>query len=207
MQQWRKERKVNNLKRLFVAAAMLVLPIAANAQLAYTAETVPLHAGPAEDYPVVAILGSGFAVTIQGCTQDYSWCDVLAGPHRGWIYGRYIVYSYQGTYVPVINYGAAIGIGVVTFVVGSYWQNHYTDRHWYRQMPHWVHRPQYAPIHPKPPRPGVHPGGSQHPPPSYRNTQWQTRAVANPRPTQQGVHLGRSQGPALGPSQGLGRRH
>jgi uncharacterized protein YraI len=207
MQQWRKGQTMNNLKRLLVAAAMLFLPVAANAQLAYTAETIRLYAGPAEDYPVVAILGRGLAVTIQGCTQDYGWCDVLAGPHRGWVYGRDIVYSYQGTYVPVINYGAAIGIGVVTFVVGSYWQSHYTGHHWYRQMPQWVHHPQYAPVHPRPAQPGVHPAGSQHPTPSYRTPQWRTGAGSNPRPAEQGARLGRSQGAVPGPAQGFGRRH
>jgi len=196
---------MNNLKLLFFAAATLALPLAANAQVDYTAETLRLHAGPGEDYPVVAILGSGFAVTIQGCTQDYSWCDVLAGPHRGWVYGRDIVYSYQGQYVPLINYGAAIGIGVVTFVVGSYWQNHYAGRHWYRQMPHWDHRPPHAPIHSKPP-PGVHSGGSQHPTPSYRNPQWRTSAVANSWPTQHGAQRGRGQAPAPGPSHSFGQR-
>lgn len=143
---------MNNLKALVLAAAMLVVPIAANAQLAYTAKTVPLHAGPAGDYPVVATLGSGFAVTVQGCLPDYSWCDVIAGEYRGWVDARNINHFYQGASVPVINYGAAIGIGVVTFVIGNYWQDHYIRHSWYRQMAQWRHRPAHAAIHPRPPQ-------------------------------------------------------
>jgi uncharacterized protein YraI len=192
-----------NLKALVFAASTLVLPVTANAQLAYTAEAVPLHAGPAEDYPVVAILGSGFAVTVQGCMQDYSWCDVVAGPHRGWVYARDIVYSYQGQYVPVINYGAVIGIGVVTFIIGNYWHDHYAHHSWYRQMPRWSHRPPRAVIHTSPPQARTHSAGTRHSVPAYRSQQWQPGAAVKPRPLQAGPRPRSTQSslPAYGPFQ------
>lgn len=194
---------MKNLKALVFAASTLVLPVTANAQVAYTAEAVPLHAGPAEDYPVVAILGSGFAVTVQGCMQDYSWCDVIAGPHRGWVYARDIVYSYQGQYVPVINYGAAIGIGVVTFIIGNYWQDHYVRHPWYGQMPQWGHRPPRAAIPTRPPHAGSHSAGARHSVPAYRSPQWQPSAGTKPRPLQAGPRprSARSSLPAYGPFQ------
>ncbi|MBE0626140.1 MAG: peptide-binding protein [Burkholderiales bacterium] len=194
---------MSNLKALVFAASTLLLPVTANAQVAYTTEAVPLHAGPAEDYPVVAILGTGFPVTVQGCMQDYSWCDVIAGPHRGWVYARDIVYSYQGQYVPVLDYGAAIGIGVATFIIGNYWHDHYARHPWYRQMPRWNHRPPRAAIHAGPPRGGAHSAGARHSAPAYRSPQWQPNAAAKPRPLQAGPRQRNAQSslPAFGPFQ------
>jgi len=187
---------VNNLKALVLVVAALALPIAATAQVAYTAKTVHLRAGPARDYPVVAILESGVAVTVQGCMQDYSWCDVIAGLDRGWVYAGNIVYSYQGANVPVISYGAVIGIGVITFVIGSYWQDHYLGRPWYRQMPHWSHRPARAAIHPRPPHAAPHPGGARHPVPAYRTPPSPPGAGVTPRPPHAGAHPGARPRPA-----------
>lgn len=186
---------MNNLKALVLAAAMLVVPIAANAQLAYTARTVPLHAGPAGDYPVVATLGSGFAVTVQGCLPDYSWCDVIAGEYRGWVDARNINHFYQGASVPVINYGAAIGIGVVTFVIGNYWQDHYIRHSWYRQMAQWRHRPAHAAIHPRPPQRTAHPQEWQRPAPARRPLLRPESTGVYPRPQQAGPRLRIEQSP------------
>ena len=187
---------MNNLKVLVFSAAMLFVPVSANAQTAYTAETVPLHAGPAQDYPVVAILARGFAVSVLGCVEDYSWCDVTAGPHRGWLYARDIVYSYQGAHIPLIDYGAAVGIGVVTFAIGHYWQNHYVGRPWYKQMPHWRHSPPHAAIPPRPPHIGLRQGATRRPAPAYRSPQWQAGAGFNPRPLQAGPRARSERRPA-----------
>ncbi|HKW85201.1 MAG TPA: SH3 domain-containing protein, partial [Burkholderiaceae bacterium] len=112
--------------------AALAMPAAAQAQYAQTAGWVNLRAGPARDYPLVASLPPGVAITVQGCIAGYSWCDVI-GPagERGWIYAGKIVYPYQAGYVPVIQYGAVIGIPIVTFAIGSYWGDYYRHRPWY----------------------------------------------------------------------------
>jgi len=184
---------MNNLKVLLLAAATLVLSAAANAEVAYTTKTAHLRAGPARDYPVVAILETGLAVDVQGCMQDYSWCDVIAGEYRGWVYARNVEYSYQGTNVPVIDSGAAIGIGVVTFIIGSYWQDHYVGRSWYRQMQQWSNRPPRTATIPRPAEGAAHPGGTQRPAPVSRSLQLspagidprqpQTRSEGTQRPT------------------------
>jgi uncharacterized protein YraI len=153
------------------------LPYAAQAQgqVAFTAKTVNVRAGPSRDYPIVAVLPAGYQVVVQGCLSNYTWCDVLAGPNRGWVYAGNISYAYQNTYVPVLNYGALIGIGVLAFILDDYWGHHYHDRPWYAERHRWIHRPAPAPRFrpsPPPPPPGVT-GPRPHPP-----------APIGPRPAQ-----------------------
>ena len=111
-------------------------------QLAYTSKDVELRAGPAWEYPVVAILLRGVPVSVQGCLSDYQWCDVVAGSYRGWTYAQDIAYPYQGTYVPMLNYGAVIGVGIVAFSVVHYWDLHYRSAPWYSQRQFWIDRPR-----------------------------------------------------------------
>ena len=141
-------------------ATLALLPAQAQ-QLAYVTKEVNLRAGPSSDFPVVAILGAGVTITVEGCMSDYRWCDVSVGPNRGWLYAGNIVYPYQGATVPLLTYGSAIGIGVIAFSVGSYWDDYYRYRPWYPQRQRWIDRP-YAVPYPVP-YPAVRPG-FQHPP-------------------------------------------
>ena len=146
--------------------ALTALPAHVQAQqMAYVSKEVNLRAGPSSDFPVVAILGAGVNITVEGCMSDYRWCDVSVGPNRGWLYAGNIVYPYQGANVPLLTYGSAIGIGVIAFSVGSYWDDYYRFRPWYPQRQHWIDRP-YAVPYPVPysvPYPVLRPG-FQHPP-------------------------------------------
>lgn len=155
-----------------LTVALAALPGISQAQLAYAAKQVNLRAGPGMEYPVVAILLAGVPVTVQGCVADYRWCDVEAGPSRGWVYGGNIVYPYQGSNVPVISYGAMIGIGILAYSVTSYWDQHYIGRPWYPQRQRWIHRPP-PPPHARPvQRPALPehraPNGHAPTPPEHR---------------------------------------
>ena len=147
-----------------LAVALAALPGVSQAQLAYAAKQVNLRAGPGMEYPVIAILLAGVPVTVQGCVADYRWCDVEAGPSRGWVYAGNIVYPYQGSNVPVISYGAMIGIGILAYSVASYWDQHYVGRPWYPQRQRWINRP------PPPPHgsPVQRPASPEHRTPSGR---------------------------------------
>jgi uncharacterized protein YraI len=136
-----------------LAAALALLPCAAQAQeqLAYTTKSAHLRAGPARDYPVIAVLASGFPIEVQGCLSNYSWCDVIAGQSRGWLYSGNISYYYQNQYVPMLSYGAVIGIGVLSFLIDDYWGRYYIDRPWYPNRQRWVHRPPPPRFVPAPP--------------------------------------------------------
>lgn len=194
---------MNFSRALALASALLALPGVSAAQqfLAYTTNTVLMRAGPAPEYPVVAVLHNGYTIAVQGCLQDYSWCDVVAGPNRGWVHARYIAYPYQETTFPVIEYGPAIGIGVVSFIIGSYWHEHYIARPWYGQLRHWIHRPpkpegRAVPIrrfHHRPPVQTVHvrPRHKVVVPVAVRQMPGPRpplpRAAAYPRPLQMGI--------------------
>ena len=149
---------MNTLKALgFLISALAALPAASYAQqLAYTSKDVKLRAGPSTDYPIVAIVPGGVPLTVEGCLSDYRWCDVVAGPDRGWVFAGNIVYAYQGVNVPLLTYGAAIGIGILAFNLDSYWDEHYRARPWYPQRFHWVDRrpPVWGPGAHRVPPPG-----------------------------------------------------
>jgi uncharacterized protein YraI len=153
-----------------LATFAAALPQAASAQEARASNWVNLRAGPEAGYPLVARLAPGTPLVVQGCTAGYGWCDVV-GPDglRGWVYAANLVYPYESRSVPVIGYGALIGLPIVTFVIGSYWNDYYRNRPWYGNRARWEHRPPPRPpaFLPGPPRPpGWRPpvGGGHHPP-------------------------------------------
>ena len=133
----------HKLKALCLLSAMLaaVPNVTSAQQLAYASTVINLRAGPSRDYPVVATLSSGTSMTIYGCLQGYRWCDVVVGPYRGWVYSGSIVYPYLGQNVPIMDYGSTLGLGIVTFSIGNYWDNHYAAYPWYPQRQNWASRP------------------------------------------------------------------
>ena len=156
---------IRTLARRLAWAAALALPLAANAQQAFTTHLLNLRAGPAQDFPIVATLPQGAEVMIQGCTSDYAWCDVQTpNALRGWVYAQYLSHPFQGNPVPVNSMGATIGIPVLTFALGAYWANHYRDRSWYHNQSQWD-RPYYPQRPPHRPPPPMRPPHGALPPP------------------------------------------
>jgi uncharacterized protein YraI len=124
-----------------IAAALSAAPIAASAQQsAYVLNGAEIYAGPGQDYPLVARAGAGVNVRVQGCLQDYSWCDVSIGANRGWVYGGELGYAYQSRRVPVIEYGPQLALPVITFSLGNYWDRNYRGRTFYRERNDWERR-------------------------------------------------------------------
>jgi uncharacterized protein YraI len=143
-------------------AGLLTLPGLAFAQTqAYTNSPVNLYAGPADDYPAVSQLPGGVPVTVMGCVSGYTWCDVELPDLRGWVYAGNLSYPYQGSNVPILNYGTVIGLPIVTFSLGAYWGSHYRGRPWYNDQERWAHHP------PPPPGRGGPPPGHGGPPPEH----------------------------------------
>ncbi len=137
------------MKRILVASmlgcSVLAAASSAFAGQGYLVANVTLRAGPDVAYPSVVGLRAGTPVGIEGCVDGWSWCDVTTGNDRGWIAANYLQEEYQGQRVLVPQYGVQIGIPIVTFVFGSYWDNYYSGRSWYHNRDHWSHvQPHYA---------------------------------------------------------------
>lgn len=173
----------NSIRRwIGLGTLALVLPVAASAQQAFTRGAVNLRAGPSNDYPLVATIAPGQPLQVMGCTSGYGWCDVaLPDGMRGWAYAGSLDYAYEEQRVPLVSYGAAIGVPIIAFSLGSYWSNYYRDRSWYGQPrwwggvpppppgPGWRPPPPVVGWHPNPyPGPGYRPPGYRPPPPGYR---------------------------------------
>lgn len=144
--------KKNTARWLGAGLLALALPLAAAAQEAYTRGSPTLFAGPSPEYPAVARLAPGQPLNVVGCTDGYGWCDVvLPDGLRGWVAANRLEYDYAGDTVPLASYGAAIGVPIIGFTLGNYWNNYYRDRPWYREPRWWGNRP------PPPPVPGWRP--------------------------------------------------
>ena len=127
--------KLKNLKYAFFSiAALLSLkgyskPSAAYS--GYSSVAVNLRAGPGREYPVVARITGGAEVNIMGCVGGWTWCDVAWGGTRGWVSGRYLRDEDE---TGIVDYGPQVGIPIVTFQFGPYWDHYYRGRPFYG---HW----------------------------------------------------------------------
>lgn len=153
---------MKRMLRSVLAALMMILPAAAFAADGYVITDVNMRAGPDVQYPAIQVLPVNAWVSVQGCTAGWEWCDVIAGPNRGWVAGTYIAYMYNSQPVYVADYGARIGIPIVTFAIASYWGSYYANRPFYRDRNRWYGRP--IPIRP-PARPPMRPRPPVRPPP------------------------------------------
>ncbi|MFN3320067.1 MAG: SH3 domain-containing protein [Allorhizobium sp.] len=98
-----------------------------------TVGSVNLRAGPGTGYPVVMAMPPSAALTIYGCLDTASWCDVSWGGARGWVSSNYVRVYYQGqtvTISPALI--PMVGLTVVAFNQ-AYWNNHYVGQPWYGQ--------------------------------------------------------------------------
>jgi len=120
------------------ALSLAALPgVAAAQETAIVTTDLNMRAGPSTSFPVVEVIPDSSRVTVFGCVRDYDWCDVVWRDARGWVSASYLEHPSDGTYVPIVEYGATVGLPVVTFSVETYWDRHYRHRPWYRERVRW----------------------------------------------------------------------
>ena len=173
---------MKHLAWLVSASMALALPGLAQATDAYVTGNVNLRAGPDAGYPLIDQLQAGTEVDVQGCTSGWEWCDVIAFGNRGWVAGNYIEYEYQDQPMLLPMYGAQIGIPIVTFTIGTYWDRYYRGRPFYSRRDYWYQRPM---LRRPPPPPIAHPYRG---PIRRRNGPGQPPGIFHPRTGQPG-HL------------------
>ena len=123
-----------------LAALALCAPLLASAAQGWVVADISLQAGPDAAYPSIVQLRAGTPVSIHGCIDGWTWCDVSIGDDAGWVPGTFLEEDYGGQRVVVIDYGPRIGIPVVAFSLGIYWEHHYHNRPFYAQRQEWVSR-------------------------------------------------------------------
>ena len=181
-------KRARSLWRTLVAAAMLV-PAVAWALPAFTTRSVNLRAGPDASFPLVAWMPAGTPVNVFGCINGWTWCDIQAGFNRGWVFAQFLSMPVQNQPIIIGNAGAWLGVPLIAFSIGPYWDLHYRNRPWWGHRNQWVSRPPppawgppQGPNWRPPPGPGWRP-----PPPPPR------QPIAQPRP------------PSISPPTGGGR--
>lgn len=146
------------MKRTMIALAVVaaLAPLCASASDGYVNYDISLQAGPDESYPSIEELPAGTYIGVEGCVDGYTWCDVVAGDARGWIPGSFINEMYDNQPVILADYGPRISVPIVTFSIGTYWDQHYRSRPFYTQRTQWEERRIAPREHPRPPASAVH---------------------------------------------------
>ena len=133
-----------------VVPSALVVPMApaiAREMSGYTVRSAIMRAGPDTSYPMVQRMRSGVGVTVHGCLRDWSWCDVSYRYDRGWVAARNLFVDYNGRRVSI---RPAMGIGILSFMFGNYWDDNYRQRAFYADRMRWgqhygtSYRPQWG---------------------------------------------------------------
>ena len=130
--------KLHSIPMLAVALAACMPALAA--ETATITSSVNVRSGPDRSLPTVTWLMGGTRVTVVGCISNWRWCDVIAGRDRGWVYSRYLSVPFQGSAVAIIDGGPTLGLPVVEFQLGPYWDEHYQRRFWYADKAAWQRR-------------------------------------------------------------------
>lgn len=125
----------------WLLAATLAIGTPAWAETTATVTTgVKLRAGPDRNMPAVTTLLSRTQVQVVGCLSNWSWCDVIAGRERGWIYTRYLSVRANDTAITIAHGGPHLGLPAIEYALGPYWDEHYQGRIWFPQKAAWQKR-------------------------------------------------------------------
>jgi len=119
--------------KLILAMGLAACMPAVAAETATTTSSVNVRSGPDRWMPTVTWLLGGARVTVVGCVSNWRWCDVIAGRDRGWVYSRYLSLPTQSGATIIADGGPNLGLPVIEFALGPYWDEHYQRRLFFSQ--------------------------------------------------------------------------
>ncbi|MBU2532150.1 MAG: SH3 domain-containing protein, partial [Alphaproteobacteria bacterium] len=129
------------MRKIFAPLSALLLTGAVTPALAERVSIVEvdlnMRAGPSTNFPVVTTIPEDTEVTVYGCVRGNDWCDVAWRDNRGWVFADYLNARYNGRVVPIIEYRSDLDVPIVSFSVGTYWDNYYRNRPWYDRRDRW----------------------------------------------------------------------
>lgn len=120
------------LRAIAVMGAVALPGSASAAASAIATADVNLRAGPSTQYPAVDVVRDGNNVTVFGCLDTRSWCDISYGGQRGWVSSNYLAYLDQGRRYTGPDVVGRTGVPIISFSFGNYWDDHYRGRSFYR---------------------------------------------------------------------------
>lgn len=107
----------------------------ASAQTA--SDEITMYAGPGDRFPVVATVARDSTLDVRGCVEGYRWCDVAWQNNRGWVMAERVTYPFQDREASIRDLGDRLGIPVVGFSFGTYWDDFYSGQPWYGERERW----------------------------------------------------------------------
>ncbi len=130
----------------------------ASAAEAYTTSSTWLRTGPDYSFPSIERIPRGALVDVIGCTDSYNWCDVDYEGERGWFAGNRLQFVYNGRRGSAVDLAPLLGLMILQFSFGNYWNDHYRDRPWFneRNQRRWQNwQPPQHPFGNRPRQPGA----------------------------------------------------
>ncbi|MDY8108018.1 DUF1236 domain-containing protein [Fulvimarina sp. 2208YS6-2-32] len=97
-------------------AALSVSPSLAQTAISSTTD-LNVRAGPGSNFPIVGVLPTGDAATLDGCNDAGDWCRVTVEGTQGWASAQYLTTEVEGETVVVVQrrQAAPESIPVVTY--------------------------------------------------------------------------------------------
>lgn len=154
---------------LFKALALIALiatpAIAEAATRGFSIANVNMRSGPSTAYPAVVVIPNGAPLVIHGCLQDRPWCDVSFNRGRGWVSGNYIqAENRQRRYDVEPRRYRELGVPIITFELGRYWDQHYRNNSFYGERERWRRPPPRGGYWDSAPPPRADRGPDRRPP-------------------------------------------
>jgi uncharacterized protein YraI len=128
------------MKKLLAGAAFALTlglsPLASAPAMAaasgWTPATLTIHAGPGNNYPVVAHVKARSRIDVQGCLEGASWCNIFAHGKYGWVRGNSILVTSHHKHISVMKAAASDRPPIVVYDTNKYWDAYYRNEPFYK---------------------------------------------------------------------------